>query len=109
MVLPAINGANTTISHGGLLEVEKTFQTVDQSQKEYELRNKKPNRKSTTVVAQSPTVLAAAGIAAGMIPATLALAVPMMLGRRKRSSNDNLLIDLNNDIYVENYEHQRYK
>lgn len=83
MVLPAINGTDTTISHGGLLEVAKTFQTVDQSQEEYE-RNKMAKRKSV-VIGQNPAVLTAAGIAAGMIPATLALAVPMMLGRRKRS------------------------
>jgi len=36
-VLPSINGTNTTTSHGGLLEVEKTFKSVEQSRKEYEM------------------------------------------------------------------------
>jgi len=70
-VLPSINGTNTTTSHGGLLEVEKTFKSVDQSRNEYErqklttvpnILKKRPIR-HTTVNAQpsSSAVLAAVG------------------------------------------------
>ncbi|XP_058808719.1 uncharacterized protein LOC131674217 isoform X2 [Phymastichus coffea] len=103
-VLPSINGTNTTTSHGGLLEVEKTFKTVDQSQKEYEaekiniktsnvpnratllLNNRRPIR-APVISAGAPSssaVLAAVG--AGMLPATMAMMLPMMLGRRKKRS-----------------------
>lgn len=92
-VLPSLNGTNTTTSHGGMLEVEKTFKTVDQSQREYEagrlsqkIVKKRPMR--TSVVAGRPSnsaVLAAVG--AGMLPATMAMMIPMMLGRKKRSPN----------------------
>ena len=96
-VLPSINGINTTVSHGGLLEVENTFKTVDQSQKEYEQNNKLT--KVPTIIRQRPfkntmigkpskaAVFAAVG--AGMLPVTMAMMIPMMLGRRKRSLEDN--------------------
>ncbi|XP_008207629.1 uncharacterized protein LOC100678266 [Nasonia vitripennis] len=104
-VLPSINGTNTTTSHGGLLEVERTFKTVDQSQKEYEMEKSSSNKAPTNVSpltsgvminrrpirntitgsggASSSAVLAAVG--AGMLPATMAMMIPMMLGRRKRN------------------------
>ncbi|EFN63216.1 hypothetical protein EAG_15201 [Camponotus floridanus] len=90
-VLPSINGTNTTTSHGGLLEVEKTFKSVDQSRKEYEMGklttepsipNKRPIRHTLSGQPSSSAVLAAVG--AGMLPATMAMMIPMMLGRRKR-------------------------
>lgn len=72
-VLPSINGTNTTTSHGGLLEVEKTFKSVDQSRKEYEMErlttvpnvlNKRPIRNTVAAQPSSSAVLAAVG--AGM-------------------------------------------
>ncbi|CAK9833696.1 hypothetical protein ANTRET_LOCUS10342 [Anthophora retusa] len=89
-VLPSINGTNTTTSHGGLLEVEKTFKSVDQSRKEYELERqtlptilkKRPIRNTLGNQASSSAVLAAVG--AGILPATMAMMIPMILGRRKR-------------------------
>ncbi|XP_066589297.1 uncharacterized protein [Prorops nasuta] len=93
-VLPSINGTNTTTSHGGLLEVEKTFKSVDQSRNEYErqkLLTQSVNLASrpirNTLAQRLPSnsaVLAAVG--AGMLPATMAMMIPMMLGRRKREA-----------------------
>ncbi|KYN15091.1 hypothetical protein ALC57_12633 [Trachymyrmex cornetzi] len=104
-VLPSINGTNTTTSHGGLLEVEKTFKSVEQSRKEYEMEklstipnilNKRPIRHTTlSTKPSSSAVLAAVG--AGMLPATMAMMIPMMLGRRKRDlrlMNNDLEVDL---------------
>lgn len=93
-VLPALNGtANTTTSHGGLLEVESTFQSVDEAQRDDALKRTGKDTKAVPVrlvsrpVQQKGSgraVLAAVG--AGMLPATMALLVPMMLGRKKRST-----------------------
>ncbi|XP_063978349.1 uncharacterized protein LOC135163096 [Diachasmimorpha longicaudata] len=90
-VLPSLNGTNTTTSHGGLLEVEKTFKTVDQSQREYEagkvsqkVAKKRPLRTSVVGRPMNSAVLAAVG--AGMLPATMAMMIPMMLGRKRRSA-----------------------
>lgn len=96
-VLPSVNGTNTTTSHGGLLEVERTFKTVDQSQKEYENNRKSKLQQSlfakrpirNTINAGNPSnsaILAAVG--AGMLPATMAMMIPMMLGRRRRKKRD---------------------
>lgn len=71
-MLPSINGTNTTTSHGGLLEVEKTFKSVDQSRKEYEMerlttepntQKKRPirNTLSSLVQPSNSAVLAAVG------------------------------------------------
>ena len=68
-MLPSINGTNTTTSHGGLLEVEKTFKSVDQSRKEYEMEKqtlptilkKRPIRNTLGNQASSSAVLAAVG------------------------------------------------
>lgn len=90
-VLPSINGTNTTTSHGGLLEVEKTFKSVDQSRKEYEMEKqtlipailkKRPIRNTLGNHPSNSAVLAAVG--AGILPATMAMMIPMILGRRKR-------------------------
>lgn len=95
-VLPSINGVNTTISHGGLLEVENTFKTVDQSQKEYEqskmlkmptiIRNK---LFKNTMIGKPSKAAVLAAVGAGMLPVTMAMMIPMMLGRRKRSLKDD--------------------
>lgn len=120
-VLPPLKNSkiNMTTSHGGLLQVESTFKTVEQSQKEFAKRQKKINKRKkiknsnknnhnsepvdqiiqqeivrpTAVVSQrntgqldSSAVLAAVG--AGMIPATMAMLVPMAMGgRKKRGAN----------------------
>ncbi|CAK1543017.1 unnamed protein product [Leptosia nina] len=96
-VLPSDTLANMTTSHGGLLEVEKSFQTVEESKrdmdKKFDLQAdaseqrpvKKKAIKKKLVSTSSPdsaTVLAAVG--AGMVPATMAMVVPMMLGKRRR-------------------------
>lgn len=68
-MLPSINGTNTTTSHGGLLEVEKTFKSVDQSRKEYEMERqtlptilrKRPIRNTVGNQPSSSAVLAAVG------------------------------------------------
>lgn len=119
-VLPPLKNSkvNMTTSHGGLLQVESSFETVDQAQKKYAKKQKlkkKPNKRPfknqlinkkgantrTPVQIVLPTmasvprrstgsdtsaVLAAVG--AGMIPATMAMLVPMaMNGRRKRDTS----------------------
>ncbi|XP_031340936.1 uncharacterized protein LOC116169047 [Photinus pyralis] len=112
-VLPPLNNSriNMTTSHGGLLQVESTFETVDEAQrmaaKKENIKKgqikKKPLRKpprldvipSVNVVSTPPpavvnkpkvpspsSVLAAVG--AGMIPATMAMLVPMAIGRRRK-------------------------
>jgi hypothetical protein len=109
-VLPALNGTtNTTTSHGGLLEVEETSQTVDEAQREHaakmlRLENDpyksvpKANKRSgaatrvyplqtSTSQSRSNAVLAAVG--AGMIPATVAMLLPMVLGRKKRDLQED--------------------
>ncbi|XP_011632363.1 uncharacterized protein LOC105424030 isoform X1 [Pogonomyrmex barbatus] len=92
-VLPSINGTNTTTSHGGLLEVEKTFKSVEQSRKEYEMKKlmavpnilkKRPIRHTTLSSNQPSSSAVLAAVGAGMLPATMAMMIPMMLGRRKR-------------------------
>lgn len=113
-VLPSINGTNTTTSHGGLLEVEETFKTVDQSQREYEAAEKLKKSPTTTTSSSSSMIIkkrpiksgiiiqnkpsnsaVLAAVGAGMLPATMAMVIPMMLGRKKRS------IDVN---FNENYQ-----
>lgn len=98
-VLPPLKNSkvNMTTSHGGLLQVESSFQTVEQAQKQYHKKQKlkkKPVKAApvkvltprfTTTRRNSPdssAVLAAVG--AGMIPATMAMLVPMALGGRRR-------------------------
>lgn len=96
-VLPSLNGNNTTTSHGGLLEVEKTFKTVDESQKEFAAAEKlsvlikKPLRRQTVSRPSNAAVLAAVG--AGMLPATMGMMLPIMLGRKKRSSVLSVYVD----------------
>lgn len=124
-VLPPLKSSkvNMTTSHGGLLQVESTFQTVEQAQKAFakkqRLKNrnkisttstmrttkttKKPSRRvvkrkqkrpaqvlsamtkptmTSPQVSDTSAVLAAVG--AGMIPATMAMLVPMAMSGRKR-------------------------
>lgn len=108
-VLPVDNTlTNMTTSHGGLLEVEKSFQSVEESKRDMDKKTdlgmsasqNKPvfNRilKRKVVRSMSPdssTVLAAVG--AGMVPATMAMVVPMMLGRRRRRDVSSVYEDIN--------------
>lgn len=111
-VLPALdNSTNMTTSHGGLLEVESSFQTVDEAQREHAAKMMKLEKIAATnaskaaplrsgnsrsgevrIFTTAPSgdktkqaVLAAVG--AGMIPATMAMLLPMVLGRKKRSTH----------------------
>lgn len=92
-VLPALNGtANTTTSHGGLLEVESTFQTVEEAQRADAFKRIENDTKpvairfiSTPVKPKGDGRAVLAAVGAGMLPATMALLVPMMLGRKRRS------------------------
>lgn len=100
-VLPVDNAhTNMTTSHGGMLEVEKSFQTVEESKRDMDkkndletaasqirpVKNRVIRRKIVSNVSpDSSTLLAAVG--AGMVPATMAMVVPMMLGRRRRRRN----------------------
>ncbi|CAG9788101.1 unnamed protein product [Diatraea saccharalis] len=97
-VLPVDNAhTNMTTSHGGLLEVEKSFETVEESKQAMDkvhdldvapsehrpVKTKVIRRKvAANVTPDSSTILAAVG--AGMVPATMAMVVPMMLGKRRR-------------------------
>lgn len=97
-VLPVDNAhTNMTTSHGGLLEVEKSFKTVEESKRDMDkridldvaasqnrpVRTRVIRRKvGANVAPDSSTILAAVG--AGMVPATMAMVVPMMLGKRRR-------------------------
>lgn len=112
-VLPVDNGhTNMTTSHGGLLEVEKSFQTVEESKRDLDkrndleestsqmqpMKNKIITRKLVSNISpDSSAVLAAVG--AGMLPATMAMVVPMMLGRRRRRRDLRTPEDLN--IYLD--------
>lgn len=109
-VLPPLKGSNVnmTTSHGGLLQVESTFQTVEQAAQKFKRQKQKPKQRVSTTTTRRPrtvkplpvkrkdattvttrnnapdtsAVLAAVG--AGMIPATMAMLLPMAMGGRKK-------------------------
>lgn len=111
-VLPPLKGSkvNMTTSHGGLLQVESTFQSVEEAAQKFKNRKQKPKQRvgTTTTTTRRPrtmkpvppkrkeattvttrnnapdtsAVLAAVG--AGMIPATMAMLLPMAMGGRKK-------------------------
>lgn len=112
-VLPPDEGSkiNMTTSHGGLLEVESTFETVEQqSQKVFSERlqanktarpvlkiRRRPQKQvqkdlqeparvqdASRTNHHDPTAVLAA-IGAGMVPATMAMLMPLVNGRRRRS------------------------
>ncbi|KAJ8984431.1 hypothetical protein NQ317_012494 [Molorchus minor] len=105
-VLPPLEGSNVnmTTSHGGLLQVESTSETVEQAQRKSrnqkrkrpaKLTNKRKNARDITAstIATIPRSTAAdsgallAGVGAGLLPATMAMLVPLaMSGRRRRRS-----------------------
>jgi hypothetical protein len=113
-VLPVDNAhTNMTTSHGGLLEVEKSFKTVEESKRDMDkkhdlnvaatqyrpIKTRVIRRKiGTNNVPDSSTILAAVG--AGMVPATMAMVVPMMLGKRRRRRDVDSLEMLNIDNLV---------
>ncbi|KOB77322.1 putative conserved secreted protein [Operophtera brumata] len=97
-VLPVDSAhTNMTTSHGGMLEVEKSFKTVEESKRDMDkkndldvsathirpTRNRIVRRKLVSNASPDSTSLLAA-VGAGMVPATMAMVVPMMLGRRRR-------------------------
>jgi hypothetical protein len=76
-----------------LLEVESTFQTVDEAQRDDAFKRIENDTKpvpvrliSTPVKPKGNGKAVLAAVGAGMLPATMALLVPMMLGRKKRST-----------------------
>ncbi|CAG9822885.1 unnamed protein product [Phaedon cochleariae] len=122
-VLPPLKGSkiNMTTSHGGLLQVESTFETVEQAQKKLQKRThqmkkrKRPGKlvKRKRKVSASNNVLEStvatvprstgttendssailAGVGAGLIPATMAMFVPIAMNRgKKRRRRDTLTI-----------------
>lgn len=137
-VLPPEDSANTAISHGGLIEVEKGSQTVEESQREHaakmlkltqpppevqaqkqqqqEEEKEEPQKQQqpVTAVKRSGTVRVypvrvthprsnamIAAVGAGMIPATMAMLLPMVLGRKRRSLDTA-------DMYTTPYQPQAY-
>ncbi|XP_053660187.1 uncharacterized protein LOC128709226 [Anopheles marshallii] len=103
-VLPMKNAIDMTTSHNGLIEVSSSTQTVEDAVKQQKSKRKGPypgtkkKKHSATAVASasgqtfslmrrdasqdSSAVLAAVG--AGMVPATMAILAPMVLGRKKK-------------------------
>ncbi|XP_055390114.1 putative uncharacterized protein DDB_G0282133 [Condylostylus longicornis] len=91
-VLPSNSNETINLSHNGLLEVDKSSETVESSVAETD-KKKGTKRKVkqmklisvpvSNVHTDHSAVLAAVG--AGMVPATMAMLMPMVLGRRKRS------------------------
>lgn len=96
-VLPkgGMNSTNTTTSHDGIIEVDASNESVEESvmtttlsptttkkPKQVKLRRKKLTRKKIPLSSRqkdSTAVLAAVG--AGMVPATVAMLMPMVMGR----------------------------
>lgn len=102
------------LSHGGMLEVEPSFNSVDESVASAFSSQRNQTEAAASAVANvkkrrifkgvpvksrissgqdASAVLAAVG--AGMVPATMAMLMPMMLGRRKRSirTNETIVVD----------------
>lgn len=91
------------LSHGGMLEVESSFESVEDSaamaanlgsNKKPILKKRKvyrsvPMKKGMTSSDDGSAVLAAVG--AGMVPATMAMLMPMVLGRRRRNVDNTFV------------------
>ncbi|CAH0775765.1 unnamed protein product [Bemisia tabaci] len=106
-VLPPLNGSETKITHGGILEVEKTHQTVDEAHREHVARSLRfavPTGNGTVERVPRPGGRAAkataradhgadahrrdvrlAAVGGGVIPATMAMILPVILARKKRA------------------------
>ncbi|GLV35792.1 hypothetical protein CBL_01056 [Carabus blaptoides fortunei] len=105
---------NMTTSHGGLLEVESTFQSVEEAHKLFSetlktgnktrvkigkkpvrqtvLKNpKRPGKRVPVVHKQQDATAVLAAVGAGMVPATMAMLVPFVTGRKRRSTGSELL------------------
>lgn len=118
-VLPPLKNSkvNMTTSHGGLLQVESTFQTVEQARRSYLKKQKsknkpikKPLRKIKPKYATSKSLISnvtarpsnvpdtsavLAAVGAGMIPATMAMLVPIAMGkRRKRNTRSQQNVEI---------------
>ncbi|XP_056648691.1 uncharacterized protein LOC130453111, partial [Diorhabda sublineata] len=108
-VLPPLEDSklNMTTSHGGLLQVESSLESVEQAQKKMEkLQNLKKKRRrrpinlkkrkkietfnavSKTVPRSTDSGAVLAGVGAGLIPATMAMFVPMVMNGNKRKKRE---------------------
>ncbi|CAG9854899.1 unnamed protein product [Phyllotreta striolata] len=107
------SNVNMTTSHGGLLQVESTFEPVEQAQQKFsklqKLKNKrkrpgqhKKKRKNVRRAQESAprstgsdSGAVIAGVGAGLIPATMAMMVPLVMNgkrRRRRSAIDETIL-----------------
>lgn len=92
-VIPSRNSKNITTHNGEVIEVAKhsgrghsfapTFHTSTNT-------TKKINRRVQIMPAQDTTGPVFAAVGAGLIPATLSLVAPMVLGRRRRDLNRSI-------------------
>lgn len=90
------------LSHNGMLEVESTFNTVEDSVIQSNRRNSTvvkgiPKRRifkgfplKSRVGASSDTSAVIAAVGAGIVPATMAMLMPIVLGRKKRFAMDSV-------------------
>lgn len=99
-VLPMKNTKDMTTSHNGLIEVSASTQTVEQAYNNahnHSSTGSFPIRKRRVIpqfslmrrdsLQDSSAILAA--VSAGMVPATLAVLAPMVLGRKRRSVEED--------------------
>ena len=70
-------------------------------------KDKRPNRQITSVNVQPSNSAVLAAVGAGMLPATMAMMIPMMLGRRKRSIDFQLPEDLLEELARKNDEFRK--
>lgn len=116
---------NMTTSHGGLLEVESTFQSVEEAHKQFSERlktgnktrltthkigkkpvrqqvlkipkpstQKRPGKRTPVVHNKQDATAVLAAVGAGMVPATMAMLVPFVTGRKRRSIADSELTNI---------------
>lgn len=99
------------LSHGGLLEIDPSFQSIDSAVSAALRKNstktgtkKKKVIKGTPVKGNKGTPVKAvqshngnavmAAVGASMVPATVAMLMPMVLGRRRRNANQKETIEI---------------
>jgi hypothetical protein len=107
MVLPPEKGSqNTTTSHNGMIEVDVSRKSVDQEQREFAARALKDSENNVQAFSDRSAkanedrraVLAAVG--AGMLPAaTMAMFLPMMVGRKRRDLMNRPEVVLHHHVY----------
>lgn len=107
MVLPPEKDSqNVTTSHNGMIEVDVSRKSVDQEQREFAARALKENENDVQVFSdrsaksndERRAMLAAVG--AGMLPAdTMAMFLPMMVGRKRRDLTTRPEVVLHHHVY----------